>query len=120
MAKTSNVQVRRVYDEPHASDGARVLVDRLWPRGMSKDRAELTQWCKEVAPSPELRTWYGHDPQKFDEFARRYRRELGDQEHADALAELRALAAKGMLTLLTAAKRDDISEATVLQQMLGE
>jgi len=87
---------------------------------MSKERAELTEWCKDVAPSPELRQWYGHDPAKFDEFAKQYRNELADEEHADALADLRARAARGTLTLLTAAKRDDISEATVLQQMLSE
>ncbi|REJ07679.1 DUF488 family protein [Microbacterium bovistercoris] len=115
---TVNVQVRRIYDDPEPTDGKRVLVDRLWPRGISKERAELDDWCKDVAPSTELRKWYAHDPAKFEEFARRYRTELDDPEHAEALASLRALAAEGPLTLLTASKRDDISEATVLQQML--
>ncbi|MFE6734334.1 DUF488 domain-containing protein [Microbacterium sp. NPDC057741] len=115
---TVNVQVRRIYEDPEPSDGKRVLVDRLWPRGISKERAELDEWCKDVAPSTELRKWYAHDPEKFPEFAQRYLVELEDPEHAEALASLRALAATGPLTLLTAAKRDDISEATVLRQLL--
>lgn len=113
-----DVQVRRIYDDPEPSDGKRVLVDRLWPRGISKERAHLDDWCKDVAPSTELRKWYAHDPAKFEEFAARYRAELADPAREAALASLRALAADGTLTLLTAAKRDDISEATVLQQML--
>ena len=76
MTGGPEVRVRRVYDEPAGDDGARVLVDRLWPRGLTKARADLTEWCKEVAPSTELRRWYGHDPAKFNEFARRYRAEL--------------------------------------------
>jgi len=113
-----NVRVRRIYDAPEPGDGKRVLVDRLWPRGMSKERAELFEWCKDVAPSPQLRQWYGHDPEKFDEFVKRYRAELDDQEHVEALDSLRKLAHGGTVTLLTASKRDDISEATVLQLVL--
>lgn len=119
MAHTPTVQVRRIYDEPAPSDGTRVLVDRLWPRGMSKQRAALSEWCKQVAPSPELREWYRHDPAKFDEFARRYRDELADPERAAAVERLRSLAGQGALTLLTASKRDDISEATVLRQVIA-
>lgn len=119
MTQSTKVQVRRIYDDPESSDGARVLVDRLWPRGVSKERAALSVWLKEIAPSAELRKWYGHDPDKFDEFAQRYRAELGDEDHTAALAELRRLAADGPLTLLTASKRDDISEATVLQRLLA-
>ncbi|WP_460521996.1 DUF488 domain-containing protein [Humibacter antri] len=114
----STVRVRRIYDPPEADDGKRILVDRLWPRGMSKVRAELFAWCKDVAPSPQLREWYGHDPAKFDEFAKRYRAELDDLEHAEALESLRKFAGEGAVTLLTASKRDDISEATVLQRVL--
>lgn len=117
MAKFS-VQVRRVYDTPEADDGQRVLVDRLWPRGESKAKAQLDAWLKGVAPSTELRKWYAHDPAKFEEFAARYRAELTDDDHAAAFAELKDLAAKGPVTLLTAAKRDDISEATVLKELL--
>lgn len=120
MAEARNVRVRRIYDDPETSDGRRVLVDRLWPRGISKERADLFEWCKDVAPTPQLRRWYGHDPAKFDEFTRRYHAELADPAHADALAHLRNLANEGTLTLLTASKRDDISEATVLQQLLTQ
>jgi uncharacterized protein YeaO (DUF488 family) len=114
-----NVRVRRVYDEPDADDGTRVLVDRIWPRGMTKARAALDEWCKDVAPSTELRKWYGHDPARFEEFARRYRLELADPERAGALAHLRALASAGPLTLLTATKDPAISEASVLASMLA-
>lgn len=118
MSAHPRVQVKRAYDEPSSDDGARVLVDRLWPRGLSKARAHLDEWCKGVAPSTELRQWYGHDPARFDEFADRYRTELREPERAAALAELRELAAAGPVTLLTAAKRADISEATVLADLL--
>jgi len=112
------IQVRRVYAEPEGSDGARVLVDRVWPRGMTKDRAALDEWCKDVAPSTELRKWYGHDPGLFDDFGRRYRTELKDAQHARALAHLRDLAKSGPLTLLTATKQPEISEASVLADVL--
>ncbi|HEY1294190.1 MAG TPA: DUF488 family protein [Chloroflexota bacterium] len=118
MAEAHQVQVRRVYDPPRPDDGRRVLVDRLWPRGLSKERAKLDEWCKQVAPSPELRQWYAHDPDRYAEFARRYREELHEAERAQALAELREVAARGRLTLLTATKRSEISEATVLAEVL--
>jgi uncharacterized protein YeaO (DUF488 family) len=112
------VLVGRAYDEPTDRDGTRVLVDRLWPRGLSKDRAQLDEWCKQVAPSPELRTWYGHDPALFPEFRRRYRTELAGTEQAAALAHLRELASRRTLTLLTASKDVAISEATVLAELI--
>ena len=114
----SVVQVRRVYDPPRADDGQRVLVDRLWPRGLSKERARLDEWCKDVAPSTDLRQWYGHDPGRYEEFARRYRAELGMPARAAALSRLRERAAHGPVSLLTAAKRSDISEAAVLAGLL--
>jgi uncharacterized protein YeaO (DUF488 family) len=113
-----HVQVRRVYDIPARNDGVRVLVDRIWPRGLSKARAHLDEWCKEVAPSTTLRKWYGHDPERFDEFGSRYRAELKTPERAEALDHLRALARKRNLTLLTATKRAEISEAAVLTELL--
>ena len=120
MAGGSGVQVRRVYDPPEAGDGRRVLVDRLWPRGMSKERARLDEWCKDAAPSTELRKWYAHDPQRFAEFRRRYVCELdGDTEQARALEHLRQLAAQGPLTLLTATRDPDTSEAAVLADLLA-
>jgi uncharacterized protein YeaO (DUF488 family) len=118
VAGKRTVRVRRIYDEPSPDDGARVLVDRIWPRGMSKDRARLDEWCKQVAPSTELRTWYAHDPKRFAEFSRRYRAELAEPERASAFDHLRSLAAGGTLTLLTATKSADISEAAVLADLL--
>lgn len=118
MPNPPEIRVRRAYDPPESDDGCRVLVDRLWPRGLSKARAHFDEWCKQIAPSTELRKWYGHDPHKFAEFTERYRAELSDPEHAEALAHLRELAHQGPLTLITAAKRSDISEATVLADLL--
>lgn len=118
MARERRVRVRRVYDPPEGTDGSRVLVDRLWPRGLSKEKAALDEWCKDAAPSPELRKWYGHDPERFEEFSRRYRAELDDAAHADAVAHLRQLAARGPLTLLTATGQWEISAAAVLHDAL--
>jgi uncharacterized protein YeaO (DUF488 family) len=113
------VQVRRVYDEPGDDDGVRVLVDRIWPRGMTKARAALDEWCKDVAPSTELRKWYDHDPAKFEEFTRRYGAELDQPDRQRALQQLRDLAADRRLTLLTGTKNPDISEAAVLATILN-
>lgn len=118
MTDRPRVRVRRIYDDPKPDDGSRVLVDRLWPRGVSKSGARLDEWCKDVAPSTELRKWYGHDPALFDEFARRYRAELEQSAPAAALAHLRELATDRGLTLLTATKEPEISEAAVLCQLL--
>ncbi|HLJ09475.1 MAG TPA: DUF488 family protein [Acidimicrobiia bacterium] len=118
MGRSRPVRVARVYDPPGDDDGARVLVDRLWPRGLRKDAAALDHWCREVAPSTELRKWYGHDPARFAEFAERYRSELDDPEHAAALTALRRLTGKGPLTLLTATKEPDLSQARVLADVL--
>jgi uncharacterized protein YeaO (DUF488 family) len=117
-SKTPHVQIRRIYEGPTPQDGTRVLVDRIWPRGMSKQRAHLDEWCKQIAPSTELRKWYGHDPDRFDEFTRRYEAELTDPERAAALTHLRELARQQMLTLLTATKDVDISEAAVLAKLV--
>lgn len=116
---THKVQVRRVYDAPSREDGNRVLVDRIWPRGLTKEKAQLDEWCKTVAPSTDLRKWYHHDPERYTEFARRYRKELTEPERAEALAHLRTLAKGRNLTLLTASKAVDISEATVLATILS-
>ena len=118
-SKKSHVQIRRIYEDPTPEDGTRVLVDRIWPRGVSKQRAHLNEWCKQIAPSTELRKWYGHDPDRFDEFTRRYEAEFTDPERAAALAHLRELAHRQMLTLLTATKDVDISEAAVLVRLLS-
>lgn len=116
---SESVGVGRVYDPATDRDGYRVLVDRLWPRGLSKAKAALDEWCKQVAPSRELREWYGHDPARFPEFCQRYRAELAEPEAAAALAHLRDLAADRRLTLLTATKDVAISGAAVLAEVLG-
>ncbi len=110
--------MRRVYDDPAPADGARVLVDRVWPRGLRKDAARLDDWARDVAPSTELRTWYQHDPAKFSEFRRRYVAELKAPPGRAGLARLRALAADGPVTLLSATRDIDISQAAVLADLL--
>lgn len=118
MRQQHDVQVRRIYDDPLDDDGIRVLVDRRWPRGVSKARAELDEWCIRVAPSDSLRTWYGHSPDKFEEFGSRYREELEEPERASALRYLQVMSAHSRLTLLTATKRAEISQAAILAEIL--
>lgn len=112
--------MKRIYDEPSPDDGTRVLVDRLWPRGITKDRAEIALWAKEVAPSNELRTWYSHDPERFDEFESRYRAELDTPERHRALREVVDTVEGTTLTLLTSSKVLDISHLAVLTKVLSE
>lgn len=114
------VQIKRIYDMPDGGDGLRVLVDRLWPRGLKKEEAAMDRWLKEVAPSPALRKWYGHEPAKFEAFAERYRQELVDEAHAPAWEELQALCEDGPVTLLTASRLLHQSGAAVLARLLTE
>ncbi|WP_371799066.1 DUF488 family protein [Streptomyces sp. NBC_01707] len=116
MAK--QITYRRVYEETSAKDGTRVLVDRVWPRGMRKEDAHLDEWLRDVAPSTELRKWYGHEPSRYVEFRRRYLAELRDPRHQQAVGHLRDLADQDKLTLLTATKDVDHSQAAVLAQWL--
>ncbi|WP_433035382.1 DUF488 domain-containing protein [Actinomycetospora sp. CA-053990] len=118
MTTRPAARVARVYEQRTPQDGVRVLVDRVWPRGLAKAAADLDVWCKDVAPSTALRRWYGHDPSRFDEFARRYRAELDEPGPAAALAHLRGLAAGRTLTLLTATRQPEISQAAVLADLL--
>jgi uncharacterized protein YeaO (DUF488 family) len=118
MTADPAVRVRRVYDPPDPADGRRVLVDRLWPRGLSKNAAALDEWVKAVAPSDELRRWYGHEPAKFAAFRERYGAELRTADRAEALAHLRDLARSGPLTLLTATRDVEHSQAAVLATRL--
>lgn len=111
-------RIGRIYDAPSSRDGARVLVDRIWPRGVRKADAHLDAWARDVAPSDELRKWYGHDPAKFTEFRRRYAAELGQGPARAALDELRALLAAGPVTLLTATRDVEHSQAAVLAGLL--
>lgn len=113
------MQVRRVYEEAEDGDGFRVLVDRIWPRGVTKTKAALDEWCKDVAPSTRLRQWYAHDPAKFEEFARRYGVELKQIRRGRALDHLRDVAVDRRLTLLTGTKNPEISEAAVLARILN-
>lgn len=119
MAEPARVAIKRVYDEPDASDGMRVLVDRLWPRGISKERAHVGLWLKEIAPGNELRTWFGHDPAKFDEFRRRYEDELASGTALEALTRLRELARQQTVTLVFAARDAEHSNAAVLRELLN-
>lgn len=96
-----------------------MLVDRIWPRGLSKEKADLDDWCKEVAPSTALRKWYAHDAERFEEFARRYRAELEEPDRAEAFQHLRDLAKRRTVTLLTPRSTPDISEAAVLDDLVG-
>lgn len=112
------IQVKRIYDEPSAQDGDRILIDRLWPRGVSKARASLDVWLKDVAPSTELRTWFGHKPEKFEEFSVRYIEELSRNP---AVVELKKIIKKNTnVTLLYAAKDKSINHAAVLKKFLEE
>ena len=114
--KTPSIRIKRIYDAPARTDGFRVLVDRLWPRGIRKDAAKLDAWVREVAPSPKLRAWFGHDPQRWTEFRKRYRAEL--RKHTADLKALQARAAAGPLTLLYAARDPEHNHALVLQEVL--
>jgi uncharacterized protein YeaO (DUF488 family) len=106
-----SVTIKRVYEAPQATDGTRVLVDRLWPRGITKEAAAIDLWLKDVAPSTELRKWFGHALGKWPEFRRRYQAELRD---SPALAELKELCRKGKVTLIYAAKDENCNHAIVL------
>ena len=112
------VKVKRVYDPPAAEDGQRVLIDRLWPRGVKREEAHLDAWLRDVAPSDELRRWFGHDPARWEEFQALYRHELEDGAHRAALAQLRERARQGTLTLLFATKDTEHNSALVLRDVL--
>ncbi|HET8851979.1 MAG TPA: DUF488 domain-containing protein [Ktedonobacteraceae bacterium] len=112
------VALKRVYDKPEPGDGTRVLVERLWPRGLSKERAHIDLWLKEIAPSHELRAWFGHDPEKFAEFRRRYETELAAENGQAALATLRELGKQGPVTLVFAAHDTEHTNAVVLRDLL--
>jgi uncharacterized protein YeaO (DUF488 family) len=116
MGAKSRIRVARVYDDLDPDDGQRVLVDRLWPRGFRKDDPRVGIWFKDVAPSKELREWYDHQPERFDEFATRYREEL---QGSEAFDELRRLAKSGVVTLVTATRHVEGSHAAVLATLLG-
>jgi uncharacterized protein YeaO (DUF488 family) len=109
----TNVRLKRAYEAASSGDGVRVLVDRLWPRGVRKIDAAIDQWLKEIAPSTELRRWFGHDPGRWSEFRRRYVVELG--QHVAVIDELRAMARSGVVTLIYGARDDEHNQAIVLR-----
>lgn len=111
-----NVRLKRAYEPPAADDGARILIDRLWPRGVKKEDAAIDEWLKEIAPSTELRKWFGHDPERWPEFRRRYQSEL--RRHPDGFERLRALARRGRITLVYAAHDEAHNDAVVLRDLL--
>jgi uncharacterized protein YeaO (DUF488 family) len=113
------VRTKRIYDPAEPGDGYRLLIDHVWPRGISKARARLDEWARELAPSDELRRWFGHDPKRFAQFRSRYRRELLDQAD-NRLDELRARAGRGALTILYAARDREHNNAVVLAEVLKE
>jgi uncharacterized protein YeaO (DUF488 family) len=115
-SKRLDVRLKRAYEPASASDGYRVLIDRLWPRGISRDAARLDEWAHELAPSNELRRWFGHDPARFAEFRRRYTAELAGSE--EKLRELRRRARSGPLTLVYGAHDEEHNDAVVLAQIL--
>ena len=112
-----NILIKRVYEEPDADDGTRILVDRLWPRGLTKEKARIDLWLKDVAPSTNLRKWFAHDPVKWTEFQARYREEL--EKGKEQITLLRQEAAKGTITLLYGARDQQHNEAVVLQRLLN-
>jgi len=116
MARELRVQIKRIYDSRMRGDGLRILVDRLWPRGVRKDEAHLYRWAKELAPSTELRLWFNHEPKRWLQFGRRYQKELS--QRADQLEALRNLARRRPITLLYAARNRDQNEAVILKRAL--
>ena len=112
----THVRLKRAYEAAEAADGTRILVDRLWPRGVSKQEAALDEWMKDIAPSTELRQWFGHEPSRWAEFQRRYKAEL--RQHAAELERLRGIAAKGALTLVYGARDEVHNDAVVLRDVL--
>jgi uncharacterized protein YeaO (DUF488 family) len=119
MSSRPRIQVARVYDDPDPDEGERVLVDRLWPRGFRKGDPRVGRWIPKVAPSTELRKWYSHQPERFDEFASRYEDELTTEEGAQALNDLRAMVRVGPVTLVTATRDLDGSHVAILARLLS-
>jgi uncharacterized protein YeaO (DUF488 family) len=112
----ANVQLKRAYEPADAGDGTRILVDRLWPRGVTKERAAIDQWMKDIAPSTELRKWFSHDPARWDEFRRRYAQEV--RKKSDLLDQLRSLARRGPITLVYSAHDEKHNDAVELRQLI--
>ena len=113
---TGNVKLKRAYEPPAADDGTRILIDRLWPRGITKERAAIDQWMKDISPSTELRKWFGHDPARWDEFRRRYALEV--RQNADLIDQLRSFARQGAITLVYSARDEKHNDAVELRELI--
>lgn len=118
VSNNDHVRFARVYDDPSPEDGQRILVDRVWPRGFRKDDPRVGHWFKDAAPSNDLRHWYNHQPERFEEFVRRYEQELASPQGQAALDELRAMTQGKTVTLVTATRDVDGSQAAVLARLL--
>ncbi len=114
--QSKNVRLKRAYEPASPSDGTRVLIDRLWPRGVKKEDAKIDEWLKEIAPSTELRKWFAHDPARWREFRRRYQSEV--RQYPEQLAHLRALARQGIMTLVFSAHDEEHNDAVVLRDLI--
>lgn len=111
-----NIKLKRAYEPPADDDGTRILIDRLWPRGVTKERAAIDQWMKEISPSTDLRKWFGHDPARWDEFRLRYAKEV--HQHAELLEQLRSLAREGPITLVYSAHDEKHNDAVELRELI--
>lgn|SRR5512143_1682931 len=114
------IKIKRIYDPVSKDDGKRILVDRLWPRGVKKEKAAIDEWLKDIAPSDELRKWFSHDPEKWQEFKKRYKKELSDSDKVDLVKKLKAEAKKGTITFLFAAKDTEHDNAMVLKEVISK
>jgi uncharacterized protein YeaO (DUF488 family) len=112
----ANLRIKRIYELPEPGDGFRILVDRVWPRGVTKEKAAIDLWMREIAPSAELRKWFGHAPERWAEFRKRYQKEL--EGKVDRIAELRRQAAKGPLTFVYSARDEERNQAVVIKEMM--
>jgi uncharacterized protein YeaO (DUF488 family) len=111
------IKIKRIYDPASRDDGKRIYIDRLWPRGMKKEEVKMDEWLKEISPSDGLRKWFGHDPSKYAEFKRRYKKEL--EKHSEILERIKKEAKKETVTLLFSAKDVEHNNATVMKELLG-
>lgn len=118
MRKGLDISTKRIYDAPDVDDGYRVLIDRVWPRGVSRERAALDEWARDLAPSDDLRRWFGHLPERFEQFRSRYRTEL--ERHEQQLEELRGRACSGPVTIVYAARDQEHNNAVVLAELLRD
>jgi uncharacterized protein YeaO (DUF488 family) len=114
------VRIKRAYEPAASRDGVRVLVDRIWPRGVAKEKARIKRWMRELAPSEQLRKFFGHDPARWEEFQRRYRKELDSEQAREMLEELASISARGTLTLVYGAQDADHNQAAVIKEVLDE